>query len=301
MGNKKVLVTGKGGQLGRSIKKISDDLRDYEFIYTGRSELDLSDEKIIDDYFKNRHFDIIINCAAYTSVDLAETETELSYQLNCRAVKKLAEISKDKGILLVHISTDYVFDGNKDQPYSEDDQTNPINSYGLSKLEGENAIKEAKPNSLIIRTSWLYSEFGNNFLKNIIKLGLEKKDISVIDDQIGTPTYAGDLAKAIFQIIDIREKHKNNNRRSSVKVDSLDLYHFSNEGACSWYIFAKRIFEIANLNCSIKPISYIDFKSSTKRPGYSVMSKSKIYKLGISIPHWESSLIGMIKNTDLIK
>jgi dTDP-4-dehydrorhamnose reductase len=223
----RVLVTGKSGQLGRSINKIvRENKYDDEFVFVGRGELDLSREESIASYFNKNNFDVIVNCAAYTAVDKAEEEVELANQVNHLAVKQLAEIAKAQQAKLIHISTDYVFDGKSDKPYNEEDMTNPINVYGKTKLSGEQALQEVmKTNAIIIRTSWIYSEFGNNFVDTMLRLGKERDELNVVSDQVGSPTYATDLASAILEIIQ--------NKAFKEEVQVTHVYHYSNEGRIS--------------------------------------------------------------------
>ena len=274
----RILVTGKNGQLGRSIYKIvntanGDNLSPNEFIFVGREELDLSSEGSISHYFdSNDRFDVIINCAAYTAVDKAEEEQELANQINHLAVKQLAEIVKAQKAKLIHISTDYVFDGESDKAYLETDETNPINVYGKTKLAGEKALQEIIPaNAMIIRTSWVYSEFGNNFVKTMLNLGKERDELNVVSDQIGSPTYATDLAGAILKII--------SNKNYQNKEQSTEIYHYSNEGKISWYDFAKEIFKIAKIDCKVNPITTQQYPMPAKRPKNTLMNKDKIVKV----------------------
>ena len=271
----KILVTGKNGQLGRSIYKIvntanGDNLPPNEFIFVGREELDLSNNNSIINYFDNHDkFDIIINCAAYTAVDKAEEEQELANQVNHLAVKQLANIANEQKAKLVHVSTDYVFDGESDKPYTEIDKTNPINVYGKTKLAGEKALQEIMPtNAIIIRTSWVYSEFGNNFVSTMLRLGKERDEINVVSDQIGSPTYATDLANAILEIIKSKEFREEN--------QTTQIYHYSNEGEMSWYEFAKEIFKIAKIDCKVSPITTEQYPTPAKRPRNTLMNKAKI-------------------------
>jgi len=286
----RILVTGKNGQLGRSIYKIvntanGDNLPPNEFIFVGREELDLSSESSISHYFdSNDRFDVIINCAAYTAVDKAEEEQELANQVNHLAVKQLAGIAKEQKAKLIHISTDYVFDGESDKAYLETDETNPINVYGKTKLAGEKALQEIIPaNAMIIRTSWVYSEFGNNFVKTMLNLGKERDELNVVSDQIGSPTYATDLAGAILKII--------SNKNYQNKEQSTEIYHYSNEGKISWYDFAKEIFKIAKIDCKVNPITTQQYPMPAKRPKNTLMNKDKIVKV-FNILHspWRGSL-----------
>ena len=286
----RILVTGKNGQLGKSIQKIvyeenSNSQNANNFVFVGREELDLSDENNINNYFDNNdRFDIIINCAAYTAVDKAEEEKDLANQVNHLAVQQLAEISNKHKTKLMHISTDYVFDGESDEPYTETDKTNPINVYGKTKLAGEKALQEVmSTNAIIIRTSWLYSEYGNNFVKNMLKLGKERDELNVVSDQIGSPTYATDLAKAILEII--------NNKNYHNKEQSTEVYHYSNEGEISWYEFTKGIFKIAKVDCKVNPITTEQYPTPAKRPRNTLMIQDKISeRFDITMRGWINSL-----------
>lgn len=278
---KKVLVTGKSGQLGQSINKIAADYPNLDFTFVGRDELDLSQASSIERFFNNKSFDAIINCAAYTAVDKAETETELADQINHLAVGQLAAVAKQQNAYFIHLSTDYVFDGTNSKPYQETDTTNPINVYGLTKLKGEQAIRAIKPKGAIIRTAWVYSEFGNNFVKTMLKLGKERASLNVIADQVGTPTYATDLAKTIITLL----------LSSADNEAQLKTYHYANDGVCSWYDFAKTIFELANITCQVNPIETKDYPTPAKRPHYSVLNKAKIKQdLGLGSSYWKDSL-----------
>lgn len=284
---KHILVTGKNGQLGSSIAKIAKDYSQYKMSFMGRDELDLSQSKTITEYFQAKTFDAIINCAAYTAVDKAEAEPELADQLNHLAVKQLARVAKKHNAILIHISTDYVFNGLNHKPYVETDPVHPINVYGQTKLKGEQAIHAVKPKGIIIRTSWLYSEFGNNFVKTILRLSKEKKNLNVIYDQVGSPTYAADLAKAIIDILSYPIKFAK---------ESPDILHYSNEGIASWYDFAKTIFEMSNIDCRINPIESNVYSMPAKRPHYSVLNKFKVRKsFMLEIPYWKDSLWTCLK------
>ena len=286
----KILVTGKNGQLGKSIQKlIKNTEQTNKFIFVGREELDLSNESMITRYFKDNSFDIIINCAAYTQVDKAEEEQKLANQVNNLAVSQLAQIAKNQQAKLIHISTDYVFDGQNNKPYKETDKTNPINVYGKTKLAGEKAIQEILPtNATIIRVSWMYSEYGNNFVKTMLRIGKERDEINVINDQIGSPTYATDLAEVILQAI----KYKNLKKENQI----TQIYHYSNEGKISWYEFAKEIFKIAKVDCKVNPIVSEDYPALAKRPKISLMNKSKIsHRFDIRIIELRKSLEACIK------
>ena len=296
----RILVTGKNGQLGRSINKLintevkaDNNLNSSKFIFVGRGELDLSSESSIGHYFNNNDkFDIIINCAAYTAVDKAEEEQELANQVNHLAVKQLAGIAKEQKAKLIHTSTDYVFNGESDKPYLETDTANPINVYGETKLAGEQALKEIMPaNAIIIRTSWVYSEYGNNFVSTMLRLGKDRDEINVVSDQIGSPTYATDLAEVILKIIGNKE-YKN-------KKQSTEIYHYSNKGKVSWYDFAKEIFKIAGVGCKVNPITTQQYPTPAQRPRNTLMSKDKIIeKFEVEILDWKESLQACIKNIE---
>ena len=302
---KTILVTGKNGQLGKSLQKIVNNCHcerseaisntQYDFTFVARGELDLAHPQSIADYFQDKHFDAIINCAAYTAVDKAESEPELADQINHLAVKQLAEIAKAQNTVLIHISTDYVFDGTHHKPYVETDKTNPINVYGLTKLKGEQAMQAINPKGAIIRTSWVYSEFGNNFVKTMLRLGQERDSLNVIYDQIGSPTYATDLANAIMTLLCHSGAGRNLTASKMLKQvqhdEVVEIYHYSNEGICSWYDFAQAIFDITNINCQVNPIETKDYPTPAKRPHYSLMNKAKIKQIqGLTVPYWKESL-----------
>jgi len=281
----KILVTGKNGQLGQSINKIVNSTQqEHEFILVGREELDLSSISNIVNYFDNNSFDIIINCAAYTAVDKAEKEVELANKINHLAVAQLAQISHKQQAKLIHISTDYVFNGENDRPYKETDKTNPINVYGKTKLAGEQALQKLMPtNSVIIRTSWVYSEYGNNFVNTMLRLGKERDELSVVSDQTGSPTYATDLAGAILEIIQ--------NKEFKETTHATQIYHYSNMGKCSWDEFAKEIFKLSKIQCSVDSITTEQYPTPAQRPLNTLMNKDKIVKkFGVEIPNWKDSL-----------
>ena len=296
----RILVTGKNGQLGQSINKlintetkIDNNQSSNEFIFVGREELDLSNNSSIINYFNNNDkFDVIINCAAYTAVDKAEEEQDLVNQVNHLAVKQLAQIAKNQQAKLIHISTDYVFDGESDKAYLETDGTSPINVYGKTKLAGEKALQEIMPtNAMIIRTSWVYSEYGNNFVKTMLRLGKERDEINVVSDQIGSPTYATDLAKAILKIID--------NRDYQDKDRATEIYHHSNKGEISWYDFTKEIFKLAKIDCKVSPITTEQYPTPAKRPKRALMDKEKIVeKFSIKTHYWKETLCSCINNIE---
>jgi dTDP-4-dehydrorhamnose reductase len=279
-----ILVTGCAGQLGQSIQSIAADFPEFEFVFANRQGLDLNDEISMAKFFENQTFDIIINCAAHTAVDKAESEPELANQINHLAVQKLARIVKEHRSKLIHISTDYVFSGKQYRPYLETDEVQPQGVYGKTKLYGEDDIQSIlKTNAVIIRTSWIYSEYGNNFVKTILKLGQQRDTLNVIFDQVGTPTYAKDLAKSIMCII--------KSQAFNQEYFKTDIVNYSNEGVCSWYDFAKTIFELTNTQCRVLPVETKDYPTPARRPHYSVLNKTKIKQTyHLTIPYWKDSL-----------
>lgn len=289
----KVLVTGGNGQLGSQIREFSAKQPDLDFTFIDIEDLDITNETAVAGYFTNNHFDAIINCAAYTNVDGAEDHIDEADTLNESAVGYLAQAAKDQNCLLVHISTDYVFSGRSYKPYTEDDQPNPASAYGRSKLKGEKMLTKIGGNIAIIRTSWLYSAFGHNFVKTIYRLSFERNELKVVFDQVGNPTYAGDLAEAAIKVVRKQQSKK-----------GVRIYHFSNEGVCSWYDFAEAIVELNGSGCSIIPIRSEEFPQKANRPPFSTLDKSKIKQdIGISIPHWRESLkkvINELKNNHKI-
>lgn len=281
---KNILVIGANGQLGQSLQRVADNYPQYKMVFADRQVLDLSDINHIDAYFNQHTFDVIINCAAHTAVDKAESEPELADAINHKAVKQIAINAKQQHAKLIHVSTDYVFNGEQYRPYIETDPVDPKGVYGATKLVGEQAVLHTmETNALIIRTSWVYSEFGSNFVKTMRKLGSERDSLAVIYDQVGTPTYAGDLAKAMMHIVE-NESFRQSNFKSQV-------YHYSNEGVCSWYDFARAIFEYDNISCDVSAIETKDYPTAAKRPHYSVLNKNKIKQaFSIAIPYWKDSL-----------
>lgn len=281
----RILVTGKNGQLGKSIHKVVTKSKQvHEFIFVGREELDLSKKESITSFFDNNNFDIIINCAAYTAVDKAEVEIELADQVNHIAVKQLAKIAVKQKTKLIHISTDYIFDGESNKPYRETDVTNPLNTYGKTKLAGEQAVQTImQTDAIIIRTSWVYSEYGNNFVDAMLRLGKERGELSIVCDQIGSPTYATDLARAVLNIVKSKIFIK--------KDQTTQIYHFSNEGDCSWYEFAKEVFKIAKIECKVKPITTDQYMTPAVRPRNTLMNKVKMVEtFDIDVSYWKESL-----------
>lgn len=283
----KVLVTGSNGQLGSEIRFLSPNYS-FEFIFTDVEDLDITDKAKVHKFLVDNRINTILNCAAYTAVDRAEADFETADNVNHLAVKYLAESAKELNIKLVHVSTDYVFNGETYQPYTEDSPCDPQSVYGVTKRAGEEAMISLKlSNSVIIRTSWVYSTFGNNFVKTMRRLGAEKSEINVVADQVGTPTYARDLANCILDIL------------PKISFKETQLYHFSNEGVCSWYDFAIAIMELSGYSCNVNSIPSSQYPTLAKRPFYSVMSKSKIRTdFGVKIPHWRESLHKCIENLD---
>ena len=279
-----VLVTGSNGQLASCIKDLAKQYEDLDFIYTDYKELDICDLNQVNTFFKsNKKIDYCINCAAYTAVDKAESDVEKAFEINANGAKNLAIACSEFDAILIQISTDFVFDGEKNEPYTETDVAKPISVYGASKLQGEIEIKQTLETYFILRTSWLYSEHGANFMKTMLKLAETRDEISVVSDQIGTPTYAGDLADVILKII-------------SSKNTNFGLYHYSNEGVASWYDFAKTIFEASNLKIKLNAIKTEAYPTPAKRPFYSVIDKAKIKSiLGIETPNWSESLLKALK------
>ena len=285
-----VLVTGANGQLGRSIKSLVDQNKtNYQFLFAAREQLDLENFKNVRNFIEKNQFDVILNCAAYTEVDRAETEIEKANSVNHLVVKNIAEIAKDNYIKLIHISTDYVFDGFKPESYNETDNTSPLNVYGKSKLEGETAIFSVmKSNAIIIRTSWVYSVFGNNFVDTILNLIQNNNNLHIISDQVGSPTNAKDLAGALISII-------NNKKFNETDIPS-QIFHYSNDGGCSWYDFAKEIANISGTKCIINPISSKDYPQDATRPKYVLINNRKIQDFfGLNIIFWKDSLRSCIK------
>ena len=281
-----ILVTGCNGQLGNEIQLLEKEYKEYQFFNTDVEQLDITDDKAIENFVREHEIDGIINCAAYTAVDKAESNKDLCTRLNTEAPAYLAIAVEARGGWLVQISTDYVFDGTKHTPYVEADQPCPDSVYGNTKLAAELAVRKLCKRTLIIRTAWLYSTFGNNFVKTMIKLGREKKELGVILDQIGTPTYARDLAKTIMTAIE--------------EGIQPGIYHYSNEGVISWYDFTKAIHRIAGItSCHVKPLHTSEYPTLAKRPAYSVLDKTKIKETyDIEIPYWEESLADCIASLD---
>lgn len=278
----KILVTGANGQLGRELHDILESEFPGNTIYTDIEELDLTDAKAVEVFVTRNEITHIVNCAAYTAVDRAEEEKRQCAAINTDAVKNLAMAADNIGTKIIHISTDYVFDGTNHRPYRESDKVNPISQYGTTKRKGETALLALAPESIVIRTAWLYSPYGNNFVKTILKLADSQDEIRVVCDQIGTPTYARDLARAILKVL-----------RSHQWV--AGIYHFTDEGAASWYDFAKAIVRLAGKKTAITPIPTEDYPTAANRPAYSILDRQRIKATyGVTIPHWEEALADCI-------
>ena len=291
MQSKRILVTGANGQLGSEMRKLGA-VSPNEYIFTDVQELDITNKEAVMSFVEQNGVNIIVNCAAYTNVDRAEDDEATAELINATAVGNLAEAAKAVDGTLFHVSTDYVFGADGNTPRSEDMPTNPLGVYGRTKLSGEQAIAEVGAKAIIIRTAWLYSEFGNNFLKTMLRLTAEKESLNVVFDQVGTPTYAGDLALVIFSIIE-----------GNLYAGNEGVYHFSNEGVCSWYDFANEIAIAAgNINCNIQPCHSSEFPSKVTRPPYSVLDKTKIKQtFGVDIPHWRDSMLYCLERLGAIK
>ena len=285
-----ILVTGSNGQLGNELRKLASVTPDFNFVFTDIAELDITNPGSIEAIMIKENISVIINCAAYTAVDKAESDEVLAYRINADAPGNLAAAALRFDALLVHISTDYVFSGEGFRPYTENISCDPRSTYGMSKLKGEIAVIDSGCRHIIIRTSWLYSAFGNNFIKTVRKYGRERGHLNMIYDQIGTPTHAADLAGAILAIIPQYKDRKS------------EIYHYSNEGVCSWYDFALEILDQSGIKCTVAPITTFEYPLPAVRPFYSVLNKGKIKKdFNIKIPHWKESLIRCLHELDQIE
>ncbi|MBR1962895.1 MAG: dTDP-4-dehydrorhamnose reductase [Alistipes sp.] len=279
-----ILVTGGNGQLGCALRLASAESQ-HRYIFTDIEELDITSATAIEEFFHCEKVDIVVNCAAYTAVDLAEENEAKADEINHKAVALLADACRRHNATLIHISTDYIFSGKADTPYREEESPAPINAYGRTKLAGERAIAESGCRSIVIRTSWLYSEYGKNFVKTMLSLMASRSEVRVVADQMGTPTYAGDLARAITYIID------------SGQSERLGVYHYSNMGECSWYEFAVEIARLSGIDCIVTPCTTADYPTTATRPQYSVLDKRKsIATFGLTIPEWRESLRHCIEN-----
>jgi dTDP-4-dehydrorhamnose reductase len=279
----RILVTGSNGQVGQELQVLASQFRDFQFLFTNRTELDITDKISIQRFFESNSIQYCINCAAYTAVDKAESEPEQAHLVNVKSVQYLAEACKNVGALLIHFSSDYVYHNGQNTPLKETDPTTPQSVYAKSKLEGEAA--ETAGTALILRTSWVYSSFGHNFVKTMLRLGRERPELRVVYDQVGAPTHARDLAQAVLHII---QKVENGIIERSLLHG---IYNYSNEGVTSWYDFAKAIFEIADIDCKVTPIETKDYPTPAQRPPYSVLNKNKMKEaFGVEIAHWRESL-----------
>lgn len=286
--DKTILVTGANGQLGKEFRTLAIQYPQYNFLFTGKEELPVNDNEAVKKYFTNHQINFCINCAAYTAVDKAETEKEKAFSINADAVADLAFVCKTFNVQLIHISTDYVFDGTAQQPYTETDATQPMSVYGQSKLQGEEFALQNNPATIIVRTSWVYSSFGNNFVKTMLRLMQQKESINIVNDQWGCPTYAADLAHAIISII---QKNPVAVVPQSPILPQHAIYNYCNQGITSWYHFAMSIKEFTGSNCSILPISTIQYPTPAKRPAWSVLDTALIqYTFNVHIPQWQESL-----------
>ncbi len=281
----KIIICGANGQLGSECRALSSEFKEYSFVFTDIEELNICDQQAVRAFLNMQKADVVINCAAFTAVDKAEREIEKAYQLNKDAARILAEECKANHSYLIHLSTDYVFDGNGQRPYLETDPTEPTSVYGKSKLAGEQEVIAAGGNAMIVRTSWLYSSFGNNFVKTMLRLARERGEVRVVNDQFGSPTYARDLA---YALLSIAPKAKEN--------IGVELYHYSNTGITNWCDFAKAIFELAEIPCTVYPVSTEEFPTPTRRPKYSVMDTHKFAThFQYEVPAWKDSLGHCIK------
>jgi dTDP-4-dehydrorhamnose reductase len=281
-----ILVSGKNGQLGRELQSLATLNQSFQFIFFDKNELSIGDEQSIKNIFEKFSPSFFINCAAYTAVDKAETEKEPAYKINAESVGIIAGYCSQHRTKLIHISTDYVFDGKGNKPYKEDDVTNPVNYYGFTKLRGEELALQNNADAIIIRTSWVYSKYGNNFVKTMLRLMHERKEINVVNDQFGSPTYAKDLAEAIVRIVNGQWSIE-----SHFSPLTSHVFHFSNDGIISWYDFAVAIKEIKKLNCAINPIPTSAYPTPAKRPAYSGLDKTKIVNtFNVELKNWKESL-----------
>jgi dTDP-4-dehydrorhamnose reductase len=275
-----ILITGANGQLGNEFRALEEDFPAYRFVFLSRQELPINDAAAVRQVLSAHKPDWCINCAAYTAVDKAETEKDLAMAVNGEAAGILALACKELNCRFVHISTDYVFDGSSETPYREDAPTGPINTYGQSKLLGEQLVMQHNPTAIIIRTAWVYSVFGNNFVKTMLRLMKERESINVVCDQEGSPTYAADLAQAIMHIV-----------RSPQSAGAHGIFHYSNEGRTNWYQFAETIRQLTGSNCKVNPIPTSQYPTPARRPQYSLLDKTKMrVTFDLTIPHWKDSL-----------
>jgi dTDP-4-dehydrorhamnose reductase len=282
-----ILVTGAKGQLGVALYNMSDCFTGFKLHFTDVDTLDISDKSSVESVIKLLHTGLVINCAAYTAVDKAEDDADTCMQVNCEAVRNIGEVAASVGVKVIHVSTDYVFDGKNTRPYREDDAVNPLSVYGKSKLAGERALLSVCHDAVIIRTAWLYSETGHNFVKTMLRLGAERDTVNVVADQQGAPTYAADLADAIKTVV-----------MSGNFIPGI--YHYSDEGICTWYDFAVKIFELTGMTCKVNPLTTTEYPVRAARPAYSVLDKTKIRRIyDVITPGWEDSLKKCLCNMNL--
>jgi dTDP-4-dehydrorhamnose reductase len=281
-----ILVTGANGQLGSELRFLSKNYPNFNFTFTDVDDVNISKVGEIEHFVKDHPTHVIVNCAAYTAVDKAESDREMAFLINATAVDYLVDAARQSNASLIHVSTDYVFDGTQNTPYTEDDVAIPETAYGQTKYEGENLILYSDINGMVIRTSWLYSTFGNNFVKTMLRLSKEKDSLNVVFDQVGTPTYARDLAQAILDIVPQVHARKDKTQ---------EVYHYTNEGVTSWYDLAVEIFRYKKIACKVNPVGTTQFPTPAKRPAFSVLNKAKIkHQFSLSIPHWIDSLHQML-------
>lgn len=282
---KTILITGATGQLGQEFQVLTEKFPGFNFIFAGKFELDITNPQYVADFFRKNRFDYCVNCAAYTAVDKAESEPDLAFALNVDGVRELAQSCITRDIPLIHLSTDYVYHSEPGRPFRESDKTDPQSVYARTKLEGERVAMAVHPMTMVIRTSWVYSSFGHNFVKTMLRLARERDEIKVVNDQIGTPTYARDLANAILTMIQKVEDEE------VPSVHLRGIYHYSNEGETNWYEFAKAIFALRGLDVKLSPVTTAEFPTPALRPPYSVLDKTKIKTtFGLEIPDWMESL-----------
>ena len=282
---KTIFVAGAKGQIGCELQELAGQYPGFDFLFTDLPELDITDETILQSFLAGKPIDYVINCAAYTAVDKAESDPETARKVNVTGVENLAHYCRQNKVPLLHFSTDYVYHNDQNRPFKEGDSTSPKGVYAKTKLEGDQAALQIQPNTLILRTSWVYSAYGHNFVKTMLRLGRDRDSLNVIFDQIGTPTYAHDLAKAVMNVLQAVEN-------KAIDVQSFSgIYHYSNEGVTSWYDFAKAIFEIEDINCKVNPIETKDYPTPAARPHFSVLNKAKFRNtFKQEIPHWRESL-----------
>jgi len=279
----KILITGASGQIGNELQVLQNQYVDWAFHFHDRDTLDITDAKMVHDFFEKNHIDTCINCAAYTAVDKAETNEVAARAVNVTGAENLAKACTDRGGVMIHYSTDYVYHGTQNRPFVETDSTSPGGVYAATKLKGDERVLAINPRAIVLRTSWVYSSFGHNFVKTMLRLGKDRDKLTVIFDQVGTPTYARDIAVTTLEIL---------RKLEEINAEEITgIYHFSNEGVTSWYDFAKAIFDIENIDCQVLPIETKDYPTPAARPHFSVLNKGKVKStFGIKIPHWRESL-----------